>query len=132
MRCPAGSGWNSTHCVTKQVVTTKTSKTMELDPVPSETYGSTLKSGSLSSFSNVIEGIATSSEAGASTSGSITGSKTIGEEMKRLGLDYESFRKKLDEQGGLDLLLNSQPGNVVAPVFQKAGTQHHLHRTISQ
>lgn len=105
MKCPAGSGWNTTHCVVKKVQTTTISKTMEVDPVPANTYGSSLKSSSLSSSSSFFEGYSGSQSssggsASGSASGSLTGSKTIGEEMKKLGLDYEGFRRKVDSEGG--------------------------------
>jgi hypothetical protein len=81
-----------------------TSKRSEVDFQPKQSYGSSLKSGSLSSSSNIFGVTAsslssTSSSGSETTSGSTTGAKTLGEEMKKLGLDYETMKKKWIAEG---------------------------------
>lgn len=148
MKCPPGSGWNTTHCVIKKVMTTTTSKTMEIDPVPSNTYGSTLKSSSLSSSSSFFEGVSGGSSSSSSTnSASLTGSKTIGEEMNKLGLDYEGFRKKIAAEGGSGSSWSygldghkcshrvQHEGDVAEPIIEKKShlsltTDWYIHQTV--
>lgn len=72
--------------------------------VPPESFGSSLTASSLSKDASLFGASASSvsvksSSASASFSSSSSSTLTIGEYMRKLGLDYETQRKKWEREG---------------------------------
>lgn len=71
--------------------------------VPGESYGSSIKASSLSTsaslFSKNSAFSASSSSSSSSSESEESSSETIGEYMRKLGLDYETQRKKWLSEG---------------------------------
>lgn len=132
IKCPSESAWNKTHCVIRKKTKTITTKTKEVGLEPVNKYGSTLSGNALSSTSTVFDwaqssssttGSSSSSEE-SSSSGSSGTTLTVGEEMKRQGLDYDSMKKRWQSEGWFGNVKTGDSANlVVEPIVEK---RHHL------
>lgn len=132
VKCPSHSGWNRTHCVIRKVNTVTTKRSVEVDMVPGESYGSSLTATDLSGCAGgSIFG--SSSGSGSSSSSSDESNLTIGEYMKKMGLDYEAQQQKWIREGSSGEIHKSKCGLIVAPIFEKKKREtktarHHLRR----